>query len=742
MLSVEDWGKFMKQAHQELIPHVFISYSHNDRAFVQKLAQDLRDNGGNKVWLDLWEIRIGDSIIGKIEEGINESDFLIVVLSEHSVMSNWVISELRSALTIQLNQQNVKVLPVLIDDCQKPLFLNHIRHADFRPGSNYNEAFAELLNAIDPSLLPVVDNSSDDESFPVSDSEKTIDLNRLAELLHTHFDLEELKSLCFNLNERYDDLRGETLRVKTEELVAKLQRQDRLSELVKRVKVIRPKAPWDDVYFQKQKGSIIANMFGVEEEPYSKDLFVNRKENLNRISSKIKVIQSNGIAESPIFNIWGVRGIGKSWFTAHLRQLYQYDGSPLDKLSPAPTFTLFHRFPKEKIDRIDNEEFARVFLEQVQEQLQKNFLPDEQSILEQAYKNKQIESLVDLLKAVSKRFVPVILFDQTESVFNDWANLEKLFVEPLVTTNRIIFIIAGRRPIPEWVRFETRRRVAPLEISRLNGFTRDDIQEQIHRLSDQSIDVNEIYKWSVTSPLIAKALLVKSKQQLGEEQFTATIWQQHQSEILTPVYQLAIQYLFEGVPESLVEVLKAVAVLRYYRLEGVRYMLKLQGGEERPFNYYLKLIRALEQDTEYVWWNRERRAYTTSRIVRSLLLQNLQLSDPDLFVQKHQQAAKMYKGWVNEYPEASEDFILEIWFHRASIYTVTEDVKTLEQELKNEIEFALENLSYDRANTLSMQFETDTELQELLPEPLFLTLNNLLKDALEEGKEPLISNGL
>ena len=123
-----------------------------------------------------------------------------------------------------------------------------------------------------------------------------------------------------------------------------------------------------------------------------------------------------------------------------------------------------------------------------------------------------------------------------------------------------------------------------------------------------------------------------------------------------------------------------------------------------------------------------------------MLLQDWQLSDPDLFIQKHQQAIEMYEGWVKEFPEASEDFILEIWFHRASIYTVTEAAETLEPKLKAELGFALENLGYDRANTLSNQFERDTELQELLPEPLFLTLNNLLKDALEEGKESSISN--
>ncbi len=483
----------------------------------------------------------------------------------------------------------------------------------------------------------------------------------------------------------------------------------------------------------------MASMFG-EEELYRPELFVNRKEHIRWVSRVIQKIQSGGIAESPIVNIWGVRGIGKSWFIAHLKQSFQYDGSLPDTLAPAPTFTLFHQFPKEKTSEIDYGAFIHAFLEQIRGQLGQTFSPLEQTSFEQADKSKHLESLVSLLKTLSERFVPVILLDQTESIFDDWGSLEKSFIEPLATINRIVFIIAGRRPIPEWIRFETRRRVAPLELSHLNGFTKGDIQEQMRRLGGQSIAVDDIYKWSATSPLIAKNLLRESQERLGKELFTPADWEQHQSEILPPVYRDAVAYLFEGIPGRLIEVLKAVSALRYYRLEGVRYMLQSSKEEERPYNYYLKLIRSLEQNTEYVWWNRERRSYTTSRVVRSLLNQEQLLVDPDLFVQQHRQAIEMYDGWVDEYPEASEDFILEIWFHKATIYNVTEDVETLEQELKEGLNFALENLSYDRANALFNQFSRDAELRDLLPTSLFSTLNTKLENALEEGKESLVAN--
>jgi len=65
---------------------VFISYSHNDKKFVDALARQLVMHHVS-VWLDRWELSIGDSIIEKVQEAIDESSALLVILSKSSTNS-------------------------------------------------------------------------------------------------------------------------------------------------------------------------------------------------------------------------------------------------------------------------------------------------------------------------------------------------------------------------------------------------------------------------------------------------------------------------------------------------------------------------------------------------------------------------------------------------------------------------------------------------------------------------------
>jgi tetratricopeptide (TPR) repeat protein len=60
--------------------------------------------------------------------------------------------------------------------------------------------------------------------------------------LTIHFDLEELRTLCFDLDVPYDDLRGEGRQAKARELILYLQRRGRLPHLVKAVVERRPEA--------------------------------------------------------------------------------------------------------------------------------------------------------------------------------------------------------------------------------------------------------------------------------------------------------------------------------------------------------------------------------------------------------------------------------------------------------------------------------------------------------------------
>jgi len=125
---------------------IFISYNHRDRDFVERLAHDLKA-AGLKVWWDKWEIKVGDSIIQKVSEGIKQSAYLAVVLSPHSVQSPWVQRELGSALMKQLSaERDITVLPLLVADCEVPVLLREIRWADFR--QDYQAGLRELLDAL------------------------------------------------------------------------------------------------------------------------------------------------------------------------------------------------------------------------------------------------------------------------------------------------------------------------------------------------------------------------------------------------------------------------------------------------------------------------------------------------------------------------------------------------------------------------------------------------------------------
>ncbi len=127
-------------------PIPFISYSHLDHKFVKRLATDLENSGFN-VWLDEKKIKVGDSISKEIEKGISGCDFFCLVISNHSVNSNWVDREYRTALNAQLSPgKKPKILPLLIQNIQLPFLLIDIKYANFSKG--YNIGLEELLIAL------------------------------------------------------------------------------------------------------------------------------------------------------------------------------------------------------------------------------------------------------------------------------------------------------------------------------------------------------------------------------------------------------------------------------------------------------------------------------------------------------------------------------------------------------------------------------------------------------------------
>lgn len=118
-----------RQMLQAPITLAFICHATEDRQFVDDLVRHL-DRYGIPAWLDRREIKVGDSIVTQIQDGLSRATHLIVILSSRSVSKPWVRRELSSALFRQLRDSSIQVLPVLAEPCEIPLLLRDVKYAD------------------------------------------------------------------------------------------------------------------------------------------------------------------------------------------------------------------------------------------------------------------------------------------------------------------------------------------------------------------------------------------------------------------------------------------------------------------------------------------------------------------------------------------------------------------------------------------------------------------------------------
>src|SRR4051794_37824062 len=106
--------------------YVFISYSHSDTTYVERLEKFLRQRGV-ETWLDR-ELVGGDQWNSVLEERIDSCAAFLVVMSDRAKKSDWVLREVTHAL-----DRSKPVLPLLLSG--NGLFsLNHIQSENVLQG--------------------------------------------------------------------------------------------------------------------------------------------------------------------------------------------------------------------------------------------------------------------------------------------------------------------------------------------------------------------------------------------------------------------------------------------------------------------------------------------------------------------------------------------------------------------------------------------------------------------------------
>ena len=138
--------------------HIFISYSHKDSKYVEKLEKKLIEEGFN-VWID-HRIDYGSQWTEEIENAIDTCDAYIVVMSEDSKISEWVQREV-----IHAERRKKPFFPLLLSG-EFWFSLGNIQFVDITNASLPPENFYRHLSSV------IVRNKSEATFVPAKAQQK------------------------------------------------------------------------------------------------------------------------------------------------------------------------------------------------------------------------------------------------------------------------------------------------------------------------------------------------------------------------------------------------------------------------------------------------------------------------------------------------------------------------------------------------------------------------------------------
>lgn len=140
---------------------VFISYSHRDKEAVHEIASRLRKDG-HDVWIDSLQLQPGDNITSRIQEGLESADAIIFAISQNSLRSEWVPREFSAIALQQISkQQQQRIIPIRLDNCEVPSYLGDRIYIDF--ATDFDRGLNQLsytLNVSSPEALESVEPKS------------------------------------------------------------------------------------------------------------------------------------------------------------------------------------------------------------------------------------------------------------------------------------------------------------------------------------------------------------------------------------------------------------------------------------------------------------------------------------------------------------------------------------------------------------------------------------------------------
>lgn len=129
---------------------IFISYSRQDETLVRKLAQSLQADNFD-IWLDVLNISSGEKWANAIQQGLDDSDAMVLVITPTAMESNQVANEWQYYL-----EENKPVIPIRLKPAKIHYQLRPLQYIDFHE-QDFEVAVQQLIVALSDAVQGTTD---------------------------------------------------------------------------------------------------------------------------------------------------------------------------------------------------------------------------------------------------------------------------------------------------------------------------------------------------------------------------------------------------------------------------------------------------------------------------------------------------------------------------------------------------------------------------------------------------------
>jgi len=152
---------------------VFVSHNHKQKPWVRSAVEQWRALG-LQVFFDDDSIQPGDELLSSIEKGLEESRYIVFVITPASVASKWVALEIACTISTDPDASLRRVIPVILESTpQKKIRLSvrRLKRIDLRNPDTRRERYHDLLRCLDIETEPL----PEPPDWQTSDSEDGVD---------------------------------------------------------------------------------------------------------------------------------------------------------------------------------------------------------------------------------------------------------------------------------------------------------------------------------------------------------------------------------------------------------------------------------------------------------------------------------------------------------------------------------------------------------------------------------------